>query len=383
MKDFKVNIGGAWKDTDKMYCKIDGVWKTVEGVWTKIAGAWVECKGLPELSYYGLAGNLKTAMEYLSGETIGDYAIFTAGGVGGSTRYNDVNVYSSTLTRTNPTTLSTTRNRGGSVSAGNYAFFGGGRLGNGSRTTALDAFNSSVVRTTATAFNVEVEGPATGAIGDNVLFAGGMRTNDTYSQFIMTYSSTNLTRLTARYLEQGLMGVCGASGTDYVIFAGGLGGGGSGGSGTSTNIVEAFNSSLVKTTPVTLLSAKLNMSGGFTGTHYVCIGGSTTYTGGSLNVVEIFDTNLVRVSTSITTTPRSNAVSVDIGGAVFFAGGNNGTSATDGIDLFDNQLTRISATLPTKRYRAAGALLGDKILVGGGAVISSSFLDTVLVYQYK
>lgn len=42
----KVNIGGSWKDLDKVFCNIGGVWKEVEKMFTNIGGVWKEVEGL-------------------------------------------------------------------------------------------------------------------------------------------------------------------------------------------------------------------------------------------------------------------------------------------------------------------------------------------------
>lgn len=204
----KVNIDGTWKQVSTMAVNIGGVWKAVVGAWINIGGVW-KSFFTKELSYYGTATALSSARHGLVGASVGNYALFAGGYVGG----NVVDAYDTSLTRSTPTVLSQGRAPAGTFVNG-YALFGGGLKGDFSN--VVDTYNTSLTRSTATALSTSRQCSGTTLV-DYALFGAD---TDTPSDVVDAYD-TSLTRtiptklnIAKGYLSSASVGV-------YALFAGG------------------------------------------------------------------------------------------------------------------------------------------------------------------
>lgn len=129
----RYNCTGAATGEYALFCGISGAFLSdVDAVSSSLT--LVSCTALSE------------ARKYIAGESIGEYAVFAGGQTGqsGSTYKftSAVDVYDSSLTRTNNTTLSTARYGMSSAVIGEYGLFAGGVIGSSGYDvkTTVDAF---------------------------------------------------------------------------------------------------------------------------------------------------------------------------------------------------------------------------------------------------
>ena len=115
------------------------------------------------------ASDLSSARTYLSGASVGEYALFAGGSGGGS--YSTVDAYNTSLTRSTPTALSVGRTYLSGASVGEYALFAGGT--SGSYSTTVDAYNTSLTRSTPTVLSEARRYLPGTSVGKYALFAGG------------------------------------------------------------------------------------------------------------------------------------------------------------------------------------------------------------------
>ena len=84
------------------------------------------------------ASDLSSARRDLSGTSVGEYALFADGVIGGSFSPT-VDAYNTSLTRSTPTALSEARRYLSGTSVGKYALFAGG-YGNSGNSSKVDAY---------------------------------------------------------------------------------------------------------------------------------------------------------------------------------------------------------------------------------------------------
>ena len=114
------------------------------------------------------------------------------------------------------------------ASVGNYALFAGGSNRSGIL-SAVDAYSSSLVKGTSIAFLSEARvGLAGASVGDYALFAGGASSNDPVNSSVTTVDAydSSLVRSTPTGLSQARTGLAGATVGNYALFAGGFSSGG-------------------------------------------------------------------------------------------------------------------------------------------------------------
>ena len=226
------------------------------------------------------AASLSEARVGLSGASVGKYALFG----GGFTSKNGsissellsyiyksvVDAYDESLTRTTATALSRARNCTG-VTVGGYALFAGGINSN-----VVDVYNTSLTRTTASSLSAsgKVYGAAT--IGSYALFGINNGTMNVYD--------ASLTRTTAASLRTSRNCFAAAAVGDYALFAGGSSGKSVGGN-NYYNTVDAYDSSLVRTTAASLDTARHLLAAAVVGEYALFAGGLT---GSNSRVVDVY-----------------------------------------------------------------------------------------------
>ena len=242
------------------------------------------------------------------------------------------------LTRSIPTALSQARSRLAATNVGGYALFGGGTSGSG-RYSIVDAYDSSLTRSTPTSLSQAREYLAATNIGGYALFGGGYA--DFYSNVVDAYDNS-LTRSTPTSLSQYRTNLAATSvvhtgdsspQSGYALFAGGY----YNDSGhTYPAIVDAYDTSLTRTTPTALSEGREFLGG----TNVAPIGGSS---------------------------PQS-------GYALFGGGSNSSYVPTATVDAYNTSLTRITPTeLSQARKYLAATNIGGYVLFGGGEASSTRF----------
>lgn len=177
------------------------------------------------------AGSLSRQQQLGGAANIRDYMIFAGGSIytqstKAYTYYNTVYAYTSNLTYSNPTALSTSRDNMGSASVGDYVLFAGGVSSSGASST-VDAYNSNLVRSTVTALSkARVMPHGTSLNKEFALFAGGYYDSITGTVYnTVDVYDANLVRSSIDNLSVARGGVGAISTGDYALFAGGHGGG--------------------------------------------------------------------------------------------------------------------------------------------------------------
>ena len=179
---------------------------------------------------------LNAASYYFAGGNVGGYAVFA----GGET--TTVTAYNASLTRSAPEAISSNRYYLASASVGNYALFAGGSSSNsGNMTGASDvyAYNTSLTRTTVTALSAGRTGLAGASLDGYALFAGGATSTTTMSaqpSATVDAYDTSLTRTTATTLNTARYWLTSANVGEYAVFAGGTTNGASG----ETTVTDAY-----------------------------------------------------------------------------------------------------------------------------------------------
>lgn len=306
-----------------------------------------------------------------------------------------VDAYNASLTRSSPTNLSASRAYMGAASVGGYALFAGG-ITNGPTALApqipssvVDAYNASLTRTSATKLatsgsinEVGLVGVVGGSIGNHAIFAGGAQPNSDGDYGETAYCSVydaSLTRTSNIKLSTARYCALSASVGDHVLFAGGHVGyssdiyGYTNTSGTTT--VEAFDSSLTLT-HVETLSDKAFGSQGVSFKGYALF---PTWKG----VVNAYNSSLTRTTLSTLKFSRNYSGATAVGDYAIFAGGydySNSTS-TNAVEAFDASLTKTEAAkLSDPPMFCTGISIEDHALFAGGTDSDTGPIDTVDVY---
>lgn len=286
---------------------------------------------------YSLVGSnapsLSTARYYMTGASIGDYAIFAGGrtksGSGGLC--NEVDAYNSSLVNSTPAALAVAREEIAATSVGDYAIFYTGLDSPTNGCNAVDAYNSSLVKTSINTASYDTRAASAASVGEYALFAGGAARLDTSSSYGYVFAyNKSLVRTSLSKLSLSRRYIAGASVGDYAVFAGGCTYVQSGiYEHHAQNRVDAYNSSLVKTSPEALEKARYYAKGESSDRFAVIAGGhyndaydGTEYTSGSaVNNVDAYDVNLVKQTTDKLPNSAEAMSSAGIGDYVLFSNG--------------------------------------------------------------
>lgn len=278
-----------------------------------------------------LASPLDQARYWLSGGSVGKYAVFAGGATSATNTSSEVDAYDGSLTKLSPTNLSNSRCCMGSCSTsdGNYLLFAGGMTSysvdalNGDFTAAsytnrVNAYNTSLTRTTPSSLSQSKSNMGGAVAGDYSVFCGGF-TSSGASDIFEAYN-TNLTRTTlSTSLFDGRGAMAGASAEGTAFFAGGSNG------TTITNLVHAVDSNLTVTAIVGGLRYSVWLNGGVEiGPYALFVGGNGNVSMHSLSAVDYYDKNRTvhRADFSLQT-PRYGMGVARAGDVVFVAGGGN------------------------------------------------------------
>lgn len=348
-------IDGVHRKNKKGYAVVDGVNRKIKKAYSIIGGVARPCWSGGELAYYG---------------TI--------------TAFPEVKTnHAATPTET-------------------HAWFGGGYTKNLNSAKTVYIYDKSLTRSAPTALQYATYGLAATTVGEYVLFVGG-----TY-KFGNAYDK-NLTQKSLTALSSGRVNLCGVNNGKYALFCGGSK------NNSSTNEVDAYDSSLTKTT--TTLAAKAKHAEGTRLGNYAVVQ--------QFYVVQTFDQNLTRVRIAdmphengfgaATTTNNhaifaggsrgtTNATAYDasftqkildplsvgrellgatsVEGFALFAGGyDNQLYPKNTVEVYDSSLVRsIGHTLSSARIFTKGATVGNYALFGGGEYDSNGLKNAVDAY---
>ena len=323
---------------------------------------------------------LSQARSRLAATNVGGYALF-GGGTSGSGRYSIVDAYDSSLTRSTPTSLSQARESLAATNIGGYALFGGGYIG--SFSNVVDAYDTSLTRSTPTALSQARSRLAAINIGEYALFGGGHSGSGRYS--IVDAYDSSLTRSTPTSLSQAREYLAATNIGGYALFGGGY-------ADFYSNVVDAYDNSLTRSTPTSLSQYRTNLAA----TSVVHTGDSSPqsgyalFAGGYYNdsghtypaIVDAYDTSLTRTTPTALSEGREflggtnvapiGGSSPQSGYALFGGGSNSSYVPTATVDAYNTSLTRITPTeLSQARDYLAATNIGGYALFGGGETSST------------
>ena len=275
------------------------------------------------------ATDLSEASGYLAAATIGNYALF-AGGTNGKANLSSVNAYNTSLTRTTPASLSEIKNNCATATIGNYALFGGGGTYGKYASTVVDAYDSSLTRTTATDLSEARAEFAATTVGNYALFGGGMSSNSTYNSSVDAYN-TSLIRTTATSLSIVNSSFAATTVGNYALFGGGSYFDKSSKSYILLSSVDAYDSSLTRTTATGLSKDRYDLVATTVG-NYALFGGGKCKGGGIkweyASIVDAYNASLTRTTTTGLSEGVTNFAATTVGNYALFGGGeNNGCSS--------------------------------------------------------
>ena len=173
----------------------------------------------------------------------------------------------------------------------------------------------------------------------------------------------------------------GASAGSYAVFAGGRNN-----SVNYSNVVDAYSSNLVHSTPTTLTSGRWGTMGATLGNYAIFTGGREDNGDNAYNRssrVDVYDSNLTRSSATSLPQSRNGHAIATVGDYALVAGGIlAGNSFTNTVITYNKSLTRGTASsIATSGYGMAGASNASYALIAGGR--NSSSIDVANVDAYN
>lgn len=200
-------------------------------------------------------------------------------------------------------------------------------------------------------------------IGDYALFGGGYDTSGTYVSKVDAYD-TSLTRTTPTSLSTGRADLGATAVGDYALFGGGFT------SGTAvTNVVNAYDTSLTRTSASTFTLARGKLAATTLG-DYALFGGGATSKTVVTNVVNAYSTSLTRTSAMGLGSSGKELAATTVGDYAMFGGGSGSSTYSRVVSVYDTSLTRVTASsldiFDTDVSRLAATTVGDYALFAGG-----------------
>ena len=318
-----------------------------------------------ELTSYGkLDTGLSKARQELASALAGNYLVFSAGTDSTYDCCKTVDAFNSALVRTIPTATGYAMDHCAGASVGNYACFVGNQDDNTDALNAAYAYDSSLTMKKLEKLTEHKHDCGGASVRNYALFAGGaakgggsMTTNATVN--IVTYTSS-LTQGSAT-LSQKRTQLSGVTFGEYALFGGGIT------SSTYLGTVDAFDSSLTRTT-LSELSAVRSGLAACTNSEYALFGGGTISNQTVQDAVDAYNSSLTRTVAPALSVARKGLAATGIEGFGLFGGGEITSSKfSNVVDVYDSSLTRTTSTGLTNPYanNAAGTI-GNYALFAGG-----------------
>lgn len=310
--------------------------------------------GRGEITYRGRAADISQPRGAMASASTERFALFGGGTSNGTSGLkNTVDAYDAAFTRLLPAGLGLARSRLRGASVGQYALFGGGENESATSYANMDAYDGDLTRTAVTALSFAATWPTAESVGGHAIYLGGYYGTN-YPTTANAYD-TSLTRTTIASASTGHVWLAAARSKSYALFAGG-----GNGYNSLTNVVDAYDASLTRTTAqVMSVSGRDSGTSGSTGSMALFGGGYVTTSGTRTNTVDAYDDSLTRTIAPV----LRSAVAYNVGGrlgdsAVFFSG-NNGSEWTTAADAYDDSLTRTAApALAEAKERLFAASVG-------------------------
>ena len=379
-----VGVNGVARKIKKGYVGVGSIARKIKKAYIGVGGVARPCWSSGEVAYYGTAESLSTTTYYYNvvGASISNYGIFA--------HTSQIDAYDSSLTKTNATTLYVPSEGNRGLSATNNwdcAFF----MVDSYRYRYLSKYDNSLTVT-----NINVGNGASTNLYNNVvanpnylcIISGrdsSYTDNETgdsgYGTSIETFyydsSMTKTSSTSTNSIATSLGNAVGcASVGDYALCAGGWQYTSSSSGGTTYRpTVYAIDSSLTRSTPSSLSSARMKPHGMTVGDNALFIGGRTS---GVSNTVDIYNSALTRTTGSVSSSRFNGATTTNNGFGIIAGGSSSSTALQSNVELFDEALTRIIIEpLSSNRNALGAASVGNYFLIAGGhttASLNTSYL---------
>lgn len=212
-------------------------------------------------------------------------------------------------------------------------------------------------------------------IGKFALFAGGRSSisSSTGSKTVDAYDSS-LIRTSPSVLGQGVSQSSATTVGNYAVFAGGRTSAG------ATQSVQVYDTDLVHTVPTYWLSTARYSHAAASVGNYAVFGGG--YYQAPINTVEAYDSSLTKKIATELSYQVMELSATTVGNYAIFAGGRYNSTARAEVDSYDSALTKRALTgLGYAKYNLAATTIGNYALFAGGQSSSTASTTRVDVYD--
>lgn len=346
--------------------------RRIKKAYVGIGGVARPCWSGGEPTYYGAITSLSASRARHAATTVGDYALF--GGGQNTALQSRVDAYSPSLTRTSATNLSRARRWLTAAAVGEYALFAGGSNLSITRYTTVDGYDSSLTKVSSVPdITSSRHCLAATSVGNYALFGGGRASSSDIST-VNAYN-TSLTRTTLTALSTARYDLTATTVGNYALFGGGY-------ASESMDTVDAYDNSLTMIIP-TVLSSPRQKPAATTVGNYALFGGG--WNSRQLNpvsdTVDAYDTSLTRTNPTALSVARYMLAAITIADCALFAGGRDSDASLVTVDAYDTSLTRSNPTaLNVARFELVAATVGNYALFSGGCPAEDNYTDVVEAY---
>jgi len=189
------------------------------------------------------------------------------------------------------------------------------------------------------------------------LFGGGQSSSSSLRTEVDAYN-TSLVRSTPTALSVARTALAADKNANYALFGGGQISGG------YTGVVDAYNNSLVRSTPTALSSTKYLLAAAHTGDYVLFAGG---YNGSDLAAVDAYNLSLVKTTPTALSVARWSVLGVSINGYALFGGGYGAASVKGTVDAYNSSLVRTTPSVFERaRYNHNACATDSYAIFAGG-----------------
>lgn len=345
-----LTVDGTYRKVKKGLFTLDSVYRKVKKAYLTVGGVYRPCWGGGKVVYYGTAPNLSKPAYSLASSKVGNYALISGGqnGTSSSNMYKTVNTYDVNLTKGTATDMSVARYTHGGLFNDKYAIFAGGNsYAWANYLKSGDAYNASLTRSTPTALHTGGNYLSGCSLHEHALFQGGNKgaSSAEKSKKVEAYN-TSLTKTTLADLDD----------TD-IISRGSVGNRALFLSETSTYV---YDDETLTRTEIAQCGITSKMRGVSMGQYNL----NASYDGSVA-----YDKDLVRTTTSSLSVKTSSAPpGACVDGNAVFAIIYDGMNVENVANIYDSSLTQtiIEPGLSSTRSASTSAEVGNFALFAGG-----------------
>lgn len=251
----------------------------------------------------------------LTATNVGDYALFG----GGYYDDNTMDTYDTSLTKGILASALSSSGRVGVAASStiDHALFAGGYRS--SQEYTVDVYDISLTRSNGSSLSVARQDAVAISINNCILVAGGKSSQNaiTTSHDTVDVYDEYLSRTVLTPMSIGRLEFAATSTNNHALFAGGKNVAAS--VSQDTNILDIYDSSLIRLSPMEL-SIKGNLSASSIN-EYILFAGGINLDFSISDVIELYNSSLVKILSKKLSIPRTNLSSTSIGDYSIFAGG--------------------------------------------------------------